>query len=457
MKYKLFSALCLMICLVPIVGLLIWGPSGAAANETLSAAPSLTGSDGSFNTEVLDEVTDYVGDHFALRQEMITAWRTVVAGVFHESDEEDVILGKDGWLFYAETLDDYEGVDLMTDRQVYAAARSLALLQEACEAEGAQFLFTIAPNKNSLYPEYMPDRYPAATSESDRERLAAALAAEGVAYLDLYSLLDAEDAILYRQLDSHWTNAGAALAADALLAALGVEAENWYGTGSTEVEAEVGDLYEMLYPTGTARDTDVAYAREFTFTYASAIRSAEDNRISTVCDGADGGSLLMFRDSFGNALYPFVAEGFESALFSRANPYDLTLLESTGADTVVVELVERNLTWLTTRPGIFAAPERTLDETVTISESVTATATLAENGPEGCVELTGAVAADGMDDESPIYLRLGDTLYEATPAGDGETPFTAYVPADAAAEALTVLVQVNGQWVESLPVEIAAS
>ncbi len=67
MKYKIYTAFFLLMCLFPLVGILIFGPAEPAANETLASWPSLTNSDGSWNTDVLQDVSDYVGDHFALR------------------------------------------------------------------------------------------------------------------------------------------------------------------------------------------------------------------------------------------------------------------------------------------------------------------------------------------------------------------------------------------------------
>ncbi len=76
--------------------------------------------------------------------------------------------------------------------------------------------------------------------------------------------------------------------------------------------------------------------------------------ISTANDGGNK-SVLMFRDSFGNALYPFAANDFEQARFSRALPYDLTDI---GAyDLVVIEIVERNIGNLLEYPPVLEAAE----------------------------------------------------------------------------------------------------
>lgn len=211
------------------------------------------------------------------------------------------------------------------------------------------------------------------------------------------------------------------------------------------MEEETGDLYEMLYPTGKELDTDEVYDRPFTFTYDAPIRSPEDNRICT-SNESQSGSLLMFRDSFGNALHLFMAEGFGSAVFSRVTPYDLGMINSCGSDTVVVELVERNLDWLLTRAPIFPAPEREISEES--CPSAQQMLELSVDGSEnsiGCVKITGSLTGCEIDDASPVYLEIGGTVYEATPSGEGDLPFTAYVPAEPEGSQVTVLAYVQDQ------------
>ena len=44
-------------------------------------------------------------------------------------------------------------------------------MQDYCESRGARFLFTIAPNKSSLYPEHMPARYLTEDADGSYERV----------------------------------------------------------------------------------------------------------------------------------------------------------------------------------------------------------------------------------------------------------------------------------------------
>ena len=155
----LFCLLFCLICVLPLAGMVILGPSEAGANEILAKAPALREKDGDWNTAYLSDLATYVRDRFGFRQELITANARLTAAVFGESATEDVIVGADGWLYYADTLADYEGTAPMTWRQLWNAAHTLALMQEYAADKGAEMIFAAVPNKNTLYPEQMPERY----------------------------------------------------------------------------------------------------------------------------------------------------------------------------------------------------------------------------------------------------------------------------------------------------------
>lgn len=437
----LFVAAFFLICLAPSVGMLVMPPQPAVGNEQLAQEPALW-KDGKLNLDVLDELSSYIGDHIAFRHEMITLNSGLNSLLFSTITNEDVLQGKDGWLYYKATLPDYQGTGRMTARQCYAAGKTLQLMQEYCESRGASFLFTIAPNKNSIYPEQMPGRYRAARLDGNAEHLAAVLAALGVPYADLFTPLRQEDEVLYYRTDSHWNDRGAALAGDVLCRALGRPDEPFYPGDYSLTGTHSGDLYEMVYPAGTLLEQNAVFARGFAFAYAKGYRSPEDITIRTTNPGQTG-SLLMFRDSFGNALHPYMAERFGAACFSRAMPYVLPYLEREQADTVVVELVERNLSWLNSRPPVLPAPERQLELAADEGALAAQAAVSASTTLSGYLQITGTIDCPGMAEDSPVYLRInGERLYEATPAGTGETPFTAFVP-EAAVEQAELYVYVG--------------
>ncbi len=433
-----FIALILVLCLIPSLGMLAGREEEAGGNQILSPLPQLRDIDGNWNTEYLSQLGDYLQDHFFLRQPMITAWSEGNAALLRSSISDGVVLGKDGWLYYRDTLDDYTGSGPMSDGDILSAARNLALVREYCEGQGARFLFTIAPNKNSLYPEHMPD-LTVFSAEKNADRLAAALEDEGIPYLDLFSLIGGEDETLYFTQDSHWNSKGAALAADAINGALGRTSDYYSGPFSPE-PVHLGDLYEMLCPAGTRMEDDQVYGGALTFEYEEPIRSAENITIMTAKEGE--GSLLMFRDSFGNLLYPYLADSFGSALFSRSAAYRLDLLAQRSAGYVVVELVERNLDYLLQNIPQMPAPQRQAPEAAPSGAAAALTVEPARY-TEGCVQLTGTLPAE-PDAGAPVYLLADGTCYEAFRLENNG--FGLIVPEPAAAGELSVLYQADNVW-----------
>ena len=436
-----FSLAFLLLCAAPLIALAVLGPAEPAANQTLAAAPRLTEADGGFNGDFLTELAAYVEERFGFRQELITLDARLTAAVFRESATDSVVLGREGWLFYGETLADYQGPAPLSDRELWAAARTLALVQEQAAEAGADFRFVLAPNKNTLYPQYMPARYRASEAPSNWERLREELDRQGVAYVDLIPVLAAEPEPVYYRTDSHWTPYGSALAHDAILASLGVPAglaEEPFAMGE-----HLGDLQEMLYPADTTPEASPTLARARAFTHLGAFRSPEDLTIRTESEGPLG-SLLMFRDSFGNTLYADLAESFSRACFSRAMPIRLDMLAEEGADTLVLELVERNLARLATEAPVMEAPRRELPADAAQAPEAVALACREASPLEGLACYTGTV--ERLDTDSPVYVALDGVCYEASPAGDGAGAFTLYGPA---AQSAAVYYRLDGRWLRA--------
>ena len=422
--YAAFAALILLLCLIPSLGMLLPSQGGeAGGNQALSRAPALRDAQGNWNPDYLSQMQDYAGDNFYLRQDMITAWSALNAKALQSSITEDVVLGTDGWLYFADTLPDYAGLTPMTDRELFSAARNLSLISEYCQSQGAAFLFTVAPNKNSLYWSNMPDlTLPSARRPHDAKRLAEALAEQGVAYLDFFALFQDQEEILYFKTDSHWNGKGAALAADEINRALG-RSSGYFDGPFTQSEVHKGDLYDMLYPAGDGLEEDQVYGGELSFEYDVPIRSAENLTIMT--HGGGEGSLLMFRDSFGNNLYPYLADSFDAALFSRSMPYRLDLVSQREADCVVAELVERNLRYLIQNVPVMPAPARELPEDFTVYGSGVSFKVEPSEDLPGYSLVTGPLVPEGQElpeavlNSPALVLTSDGNYYEAFLLEDG--------------------------------------
>ena len=411
---KVFFAL-FIVCLLVMAGIPALGflaPSEAAANEQLAPTPQWQNEDGSWNKEYFTQLVGWFSDHFFGRQELISCNNFLTANILKTSQTDSVVLGKDGWLYYQSTMADYTDAAPFTDRQLFAITNNLSLMQQYCQENGRQFAFVIAPNKNSLYADAMT--VPAAQTRN-AQRLLDSLRQNGVSVADLYEAFGAQDEILYFAHDSHWNSKGAALGADCINAALGKESR-YYLDAFAGQTSHRGDLYDMLYPAFADPEKDFVYGGKLAFTYTSKATKPDSNVLTTQSD-ADG-SLLCYRDSFGNLLYPYLADSYGQCRFSRAVSYDLTL----PSDAVVIELVERNLLYLTKYLPVMEAPQRQVRATEPVG-----TVAVEQSGTE-LLRVTGTLPVQ-PDDDSPVYIFCGETAYEAFCLENGG--FGAHLPAGA--------------------------
>ena len=433
----LYIAAFFAVCLVPFAGMAVTGQESSSENRTLAEFPQIKTEEG-INVQWLSDAGEYFQDHFAFRNELVTANALINGKILGTSTASGVIQGTDGWLYYKDSLEDYLGENLLEDRSLYNISHILSLMQEYLAEKNVQFAFTVAPNKNSLYDANMP--YYDSCKVSDNKNLINLrkyLKNENISYVDLYEPLAKADEILYHKRDSHWNNKGAALASDLLLEGLGKEHESYTDETYTVKTDFTGDLDEMLYPLATTPEDEIYYDRQTTFAYVGEVESNFDPRITTV-NPVKTGSLVMYRDSFGNALLPYMADAYANAYFSRGIPYQLNDVDTNAADTVIIERAERFLPEMSQFPPVLAASEVTLDaEEETLAEDG---ATDVKMKPQGTVvQVSGCIKEGYLDTDSQIYLRINGAVYEAFPmdVAQGEelndNGFCLYLPSELAA------------------------
>lgn len=410
----IYCILFFAICLCPSLGMLVTKQETSSENRQLSEFPSPKTEEGKINVEWLSQAGDYFQEHFAFRNELVTGNALIHGRLLETSTADGVIQGKNGWLYYKDSLDDYLGQDLLSDRSLFNIAHMLSMTQQALEEKGVNFLFTIAPNKNSLYGDNMPyyDKLKV-SGQTNRENLEDWLKTEKVAYADLYQALMEEDEVLYHARDSHWNNKGAALAADVLMDALGKDHDSYEGESYTVRRDYTGDLDTMLYPLASTADDEIYYDKETTYATVEEIQSNFDPRITTV-NPVKEGSLVMYRDSFGNALLPYMADAYANAYFSRGIPYQLMDVETHSADTVIIERAERFLPEMSQFPPVLTAKEISLTEDQELQGSDGAVDVKIK--PQGMTaQLSGRIKEGLLDTDSRIYLKVNGSVYEAFP------------------------------------------
>ena len=367
----IFVAVCMVLCLLPSAGMLLFPTTETTENRAMAQPPKLFTEEGDWNTSFIQDFESYFTEHIALRNPMIYMDAKIQSGIFHESNVSGVITGSDGWLYYASTLSDYLGQDVMTERALFNLAHNLSIVQEYLDIRNIDFLFTITPNKNTLYGENMPyyKSYVVNTDHSAK-LLKPYLETLGVRYLDLFQLFEEQEEILYMKTDSHWNRKGACLAYNGILDALEIPHADYSAQTLTTEETSGGDLNRMLYSFYGKAESDYVYdlAGNYSYTIGTDV---EDGWIVTE-NTAGSGSILMFRDSFGNTLLPFFSSHFQTAYYAKGEPNALErYLEANTVDCVVMEKVERNIINYLNNPPVLTAPTAELPSVLTIANTQT--------------------------------------------------------------------------------------
>jgi hypothetical protein len=292
------------------------------------------------------------------------------------------------------------------------------LVQQSVEERGAEFQFTIAPNKNTLYGEHMPYYDSKKVSEdSNADRVRVKLQECGVSYTNLFEAFENEEEVLYLKRDSHWNQKGAILAYHTILEDLGIEHETYEATEALRTRTEYGDLNQMIYPLGGEPEWNYQYQYETKYRYMTDTASVEDAWIGT--ENPDGnGSLLMFRDSFGNTLLPLMANTFETSYFSKELPYHLEdYMQQYHPQTVIVEKVERNMDDFASDPPIMTGPVVELDESADAIDTDTRFSVEESEYETDYWEIKGELDSDSVQENTRVYIRIqdeGETItYEA--------------------------------------------
>lgn len=299
-------------------------------------------------------------DHFGLRSSLIRWHNLVKMELFGVSPTSEIVLGPEHWMYTTRdrAIDVYRGADPFTLEELELWVRVLEDRRTWCEQRGIRYLFAIAPNKETIYPEHFPARFDR-IGPTRREQLR-----DFVARRSDFPLLDLSDALLaekaalapgkqlYFPLGTHWNDRGALPAYRALIERLAqLDARIVQRPASDFVlnysafqdDSWAGRLYveDRLIQDNDELEFARAVPKEF-WAEAAAKRQLD----LTTPDRPDSNlpRAVVFHDSMGEKLRPLLAEHFRSVTFKWvASDFDTALIEAQRPDIVLQVFVERAL------------------------------------------------------------------------------------------------------------------
>lgn len=342
MKHALTIFFLVLISL-PLGVQLAGNSAGTAANEKrkLAAMPSL-----SVGWQFPQKFAAYYGDNFGLRSRLIRLHALAMYRLFGQSPSDKVLIGKDGWLYYADdsSLEDYRSLTPMPVEAMKHWKDVLETRQAWLAKRGIKMITVFAADKYIIYPEYLPAGYVRKEGPYRVDELVEYLKNSKLTIVSLHQpLLAGKSDRIYHRTDTHWNDRGAFIGYREILAAMNMKPLDY-----TPVEKITAgwDLARMMGLADIVHEEDrqlVAPRRAKIVDIDREDPTWNVGRVALEVNDPALPKLVMFRDSFCSALIPFMAEHFRHSLFLWQHDFDPAIIDREKPDYVIWEITSRRM------------------------------------------------------------------------------------------------------------------
>jgi hypothetical protein len=313
----------------------------------------------------LREYEEYYNDHFPFRTRWVR-WNSLLTyRLFRTSATADVVVGRQGWLFmgninpYYDEVDYYRHLKPFAFRELRQWQRLLEERRDWLRRRGIAYLFVVAPNKSSIYPEFMPRALRPLNPRSRLDQLVEHMNAYStLRVLDLRPALRAARGarLAYFKTDSHWNDWGGYAGYREIMGRLQrhfpqARPRPLQDFQVRRREIPGGDLALMLSLPDQFRDEEWQLLprrplrARVLFSGGPQARKGFPAHTVHACDGAPLPPALMVHDSFAHFLKQFLSEDFSRITYVmdwQLNFYE-RIIEQEGIRVVIDEMVEYSL------------------------------------------------------------------------------------------------------------------
>lgn len=310
-----------------------------------------------------DLFSAYYRDNFGFRSAFIRAHALVKYGLFHLSPSHHVLIGREGWLYYADdySLEDYRSLKPFTQEEL-ARWKSVFEERQAWLAKhGIRFLIVLSCDKALIYPEFLPAGIERRNVPFRIDELADYLAKNtSIPFVVLKADLEKarQEGRIFHRTDSHWNDLGAYVGYREIVRKLG----QWFpqlqprpteAFTRREVESPGWDLAVMMGLNDIIHEQEIQLVprapQRFRVTDVDHPPRLDPKwncgRIVTEIDDEHLPRAVVLRDSSGSALVPFLAEHFRRCEFLWQYEFETKHIRDPKPDVVILLMTSRRLQW----------------------------------------------------------------------------------------------------------------
>ena len=297
------------------------------------------------------EFEEYLNDRIPFRNDLITMNRAIDYYAFGSVRHDRVTKGKDGWLFYCDKDDGdpiacYQGTNLLMDVHLEEIAEHCIRQRDYLAEQGIEFVIFIAPNKERIYWDKMPEKY-GLPAETYRTLQIVNYLKENTDLRVVYpyeELMAAKEALgeeIYYKTDTHWNYIGGYVGSCALLRELGIEMPEVTSGQITISSAgeRAGDLAKNLGLGALLKSTE--YLVEGYDTHQAESQGEFSNVYYYRAKNADPRKFYAVRDSFFVSMLPYISSQFNESYTRFHTSYEYDDFAAQHPDIFVYETTER--------------------------------------------------------------------------------------------------------------------
>lgn len=281
--------------------------------------------------------------------------------VFRDRVFGSVLAGQNNWLVYTgeNSLDDFQRTIPYTDEQLFQIQQGVDGMTRFLQQKGITFLVVVAPNKNTIYPEYMPRQIQVIGKQSRLDQVIAYQQQHGQAQiLDLRpALLQArQERPVFYETDTHWNPYGAYAGYVQVINSLQKEFPNLKPHALNEYRYTIdavkrGDLASNWLQSASEEPfflLDPVFERNVSRFELLQERVLYSFRYNDSASGMP--RAVVYHDSFMAWLSPFLSDHFSKAVYIWSGQIDEQYIDSEKPDIVIFECTERYLDYLLNLP-----------------------------------------------------------------------------------------------------------
>lgn len=350
---KIFIIFFVVIIFTPTLMIPFYKSSTASENRAQVNFPSFTPQ---YPLLWKKNFEEYYNSNFAFRNDLYSVYKYYKLNLLGANPfPEDVVIGKDGWLFpgnknernYDQVLGVIPDLELMID----SISIQINEMKMFCDSLNIDFYLAVGPDKGSVYYKYLP-----VESHNHGMTLSKLTSSLKINYnIDVINLGDyfselIDSKELYYKTDSHWNCYGAYLGTRKLLDVIRekydvghLEMEDYYKTPVLGTRMDLSAILEIDTKEVDDRlvSLDKQYSENTYFSYYDQFKipfvetKKKNNRnLRFKC--------IVFRDSFFQNMFEFFCNNVDHAVLA-AQKFDKELIIKERPNFVVYELVERRI------------------------------------------------------------------------------------------------------------------